>query len=630
MTMRRPATYRLGVLRSPLLAVPRTAAFARVKAAAVAGFLAASATLLGAAAPVQAQEVGPPETDRSFPVQLWRPALGPNPFLTLDSAKVPSHMGMSLFVAANYQRNPFSLKTIQGVARVEESVDVVRDQVSTEVGFAIGLLGKVQLGLSVPFTVYQKGDDFTATGVGTGSSLEGASLGDVRLEVKYQAASFGADDAFTLALIPGLSLPTGDDDKFNGDKNVTGGLRAVIEMRQDKLRAAAMVGGLFRQPSKNFSATIGQQLLYGVAVDGKLHKDVSLIGEVFGRSSLDDFSGFYVDANPLEADAAMRVALPKMITLTAGGGLGLVRGIGAPKYRAFLMVGWAPNFADRDSDGISDYEDKCIDTPEDLDDFKDGDGCPDLDNDGDAVLDAQDRCPSVAEDMDQFQDEDGCPEEDNDGDGIADLRDPCPNAKEDRVGKKPADGCPSSSEDGDGDGVPDTADKCKDEVEDRDGFEDNDGCADTDNDNDSIPDAYDECPNEAEDADGVEDADGCPDLDNDKDGFPDAADKCPSQAETLNGNRDDDGCPDAGAELVKLTDTAIELRERINFSGPPATPTLTKASETLLEPGRPGHQGPQRDRDCHGRGARRRCRHGLHPGPRRRGGHLPQEQRRGT
>ena len=577
--MRRPPTVGLGI---PVRNLRSAAAKAVRTATARASCLALALGLWALPATAAAQGVEPPETERSFPVQLWQPALGPNGFFTLDSAKVPSHLVTALSLSTTYQRNPFTIKTIQGPQRIEQSVDAVRDQVVTELGFAIGLLGQVQVGLAVPFAVYQKGDDFTANGDPTGSSLKGASLGDVRLEAKYQALSFGPEDSFTLALIPSLSLPTGDDDKFNGDKNVTGGLRVVTEMRRDKLRAAAMLGGLFRQPSTNFSATIGQQLRYGVAVDGKVHKDVSIIGEIFGHSDIAELANAYIDANPIEADVGMRVQLPKLITLTVGGGVGLVRGIGAPKYRGFLALGWAPNFADRDGDGISDYEDRCVDQPEDLDDYKDSDGCPDLDNDGDGVLDAQDKCPNVAEDMDQFQDEDGCPEEDNDADGIPDLRDPCPNAKEDHQGSKPNDGCPSTAEDGDGDGVPDSVDKCKDEVEDKDGFEDNDGCPDVDNDNDGIPDQYDECPNEAEDPDGVDDADGCPDHDNDKDGFLDGVDKCPAQAETLNGNRDDDGCPDSGAELVKLTDTSIDLRERINFGGTPEAPTLTPAAQTLL------------------------------------------------
>ena len=54
------------------------------------------------------------------------------------------------------------------------------------------------------------------------------------------------------------------------------------------------------------------------------------------------------------------------------------------------------------------------------------------DNDGDGVNDAQDQCPSEAEDIDQFEDQDGCPDLDNDYDGLNDLFDQCPNQAEDK------------------------------------------------------------------------------------------------------------------------------------------------------------------------------------------------------
>jgi outer membrane protein OmpA-like peptidoglycan-associated protein len=541
--------------------------------------LAVAAALAGSPGRARAQT---PKTDRSFDVQLWQPALGPRPYFTLEGAKVPAHLQLSVQLATSYQRNPFTLGTIQGTNRVESDVEVVRDQVTTELGLALGLMDRFQVGLALPFAVYQNGDDFDASGVPTGQDLSGASLGDIRIEGKYQAPSFGKSQEFTFALVPGLTVPTGDDKKFHGDKSVTGRLKAITEMQLEPVRAAAMLGVLLRKPSTNFAAEVGQQLLYGLAVDYRMIKDVSVIGELFGRSGLKDFGKRYTDANPMEIDAGMRVGLPKMFAITAGGGLGIVRGIGAPKYRAFLALAWSPNFSDKDGDGVYDFDDRCNDAAEDMDGFRDGDGCPDLDNDGDGLLDPQDKCPLVAEDADQYQDEDGCPEADNDGDGIQDINDPCPNAAEDGRGKRPKDGCPSSAEDGDGDGVGDAADRCPDEPEDRDGFDDNDGCPDVDNDNDGIPDNFDTCPTEPEDADGVEDSDGCPDPDNDKDGFNDAQDRCPAQPETLNGNKDDDGCPDPGAELVTLTDNGIELRERINFSGPADKPVLARPAQTLL------------------------------------------------
>ncbi|MFH1762252.1 MAG: OmpA family protein, partial [bacterium] len=153
-----------------------------------------------------------------------------------------------------------------------------------------------------------------------------------------------------------------------------------------------------------------------------------------------------------------------------------------------------------------------------------------------------DKCPGEPEDIDNFQDQDGCPDLDNDNDGIADIRDKCPNRAEDLDGFEDEDGCPEF--DNDKDAVPDSIDNCKNIPEDFDGFEDDDGCPDFDNDSDGIPDSLDKCPNDKEDKDGFQDNDGCEDIDNDTDGIPDSVDKCPNQPENRNNFQDDDGCPD--------------------------------------------------------------------------------------
>jgi hypothetical protein len=107
-----------------------------------------------------------------------------------------------------------------------------------------------------------------------------------------------------------------------------------------------------------------------------------------------------------------------------------------------------------DGDGAPDASDGCPNTPEDVDQWDDGDGCPDADNDGDGVCDVGQvsvscsgsdsgktcfdpagtlscpttDCRNMAEDVDAFKDSDGCPEPDNDNDGFADVSDQCPGA----------------------------------------------------------------------------------------------------------------------------------------------------------------------------------------------------------
>ncbi len=66
---------------------------------------------------------------------------------------------------------------------------------------------------------------------------------------------------------------------------------------------------------------------------------------------------------------------------------------------------------DTDGDGVMDTQDRCAKTPEDLDQFEDQDGCPDLDNDKDGIADARDQCPLQAEVVNGIDDTDGCPDD---------------------------------------------------------------------------------------------------------------------------------------------------------------------------------------------------------------------------
>ena len=501
-------------------------------------------------------------TDRSFEVQLFQSAIGPRSFLTVETAEVPFHKQFGLGLIFNYQRAPFAIYTVTGDSNLTMPIEVVRNQVSGELTGAIGLLDRFQIGLALPLTLLMEGDGHDVLGrPDPMAGLRSTGIGDLRVEGKVRVGTLGPDEEIVFSAAPGVTLPTGNNETYRGDKTVTGRLRGLAELRRGDLRVGANLGVLIRDPSKTFAAEVGQQLLYGAAAEYRFHDQVAGLIELFGRSGFNRF----VDANPVEVDAAMRVGINNMLSLTFGGGFGLVKGIGSPEMRGFVGASWTPDFRDQDRDGVYDVDDKCPDQLEDRDGFRDSDGCPELDNDNDGIPDVQDKCANEAEDLDQFEDEDGCPELDNDKDGVPDLNDPCPNAPEDGQGKRPKDGCPSTAEDADGDGINDQKDKCPEDPEDRDGFEDEDGCPEPDNDNDGVPDNFDACSDKAEDADGFEDDDGCPEADNDKDGFLDVADKCPTEAETLNGSKDDDGCPDPGKVLVSRVEGRIQVDESIVF-----------------------------------------------------------------
>lgn len=84
--------------------------------------------------------------------------------------------------------------------------------------------------------------------------------------------------------------------------------------------------------------------------------------------------------------------------------------INAAFVKAKGLCPTSSKFLDFDGDGIHDDLDNCPGSPEDMDGFRDKDGCPDNDNDFDGIADSNDNCPFKPEDKDGFQDLDGCPE----------------------------------------------------------------------------------------------------------------------------------------------------------------------------------------------------------------------------
>ena len=398
-------------------------------------------SLWGAEMRAQAQTGPLPRTDRSFDLQLFHPAVGARSFITLDSAEVLEHRLMHFGLVMNYQREPFSysLRSADATTVNSKTIAPVRDLATAELVAAVGLFNRFEIGAALPLSVSWEDDRIDAYGrLSGGAATSVVGLGDLRVEGKGELVGFGTDRAFLLSLSAGGTLPTGDNSAFFGEKTVTGRLRALLEyQRGEWLRALAMLGGLFREKSVFLGSPESHAALYGLAAEVKPTEQIGVLAEVTGR-----VASKYYDTNPAEFDAAMRFYFPPMLNLLMGAGFGLNHGIGSPLVRAYVGLGYAPDYRDRDHDGIPDVYDRCPDEPEDFDGFQDADGCPDPDNDGDGIPDVLDKCPNEPEDFDGFEDNDGCPDPDNDHDGIPDVKDKCPNQPETYNNFKDDDGCP--------------------------------------------------------------------------------------------------------------------------------------------------------------------------------------------
>jgi len=394
----------------------------------------------------------------------------------------------------------------------EQREALVERMMLLQVGVGLGLFDLAELEVVAPVTFGGAGNTNVFPGVAD------AGLGDLLVRLRFRL--LGRDaltlDGFGLNLGVTLGLPTGSKEATTGDGGVTVRPILAATVGVGPVLLALNVGVNLRTEAEDFvNLRLGHELLYGFGLQVAPHELLALGLELVGRTRLE--SPFdQTSESPMELVGGVKLQPIPGLRFELGAGAGLASGYGAPSWRLFTGLQWAPQ------------------------------GGVDPDSDGDGIPDSLDACPHDPEDFDGFEDEDGCPEPDNDGDGICD-----PWVAEAGLLERYAHICKG-------------VDRCPNEPEDFDGFEDEDGCPEPDNDGDGIPDIRDRCRDVPEDFDGFEDEDGCPDLDNDDDGIFDVADLCPFEPETFNDYQDEDGCPDTPPP-ARVEDCQIVISDTVHF-----------------------------------------------------------------
>ncbi|HEX5036659.1 MAG TPA: hypothetical protein VFX30_05830, partial [bacterium] len=290
-------------------------------------------SLMGAVVALAAFAPSAARAAASFDSISFKPTTDSGFYLTTQQSQTLGQWGYALGLWGEFNNDSVIAATATGT----KINDVVNEEVVLHGTAALGLLNWLNAGLLVEAAPIQH---FNAPI--TNVSDNGARMGDIRFDLKGRILN-NDDHPVGLAIVPFVTFPTGSDTHFTGNGKVTGGGVLVLDSKRiaDKFSVALNVGGQIRSGVALAAGNgVDDQLLYSVAANYAVAPSVQLIADMNGWTPFNHL--FENNFRNLEINGAVRI-LPtqaKRLAVTVGGGTGLLDGIGAPDYRAFVSLAY--------------------------------------------------------------------------------------------------------------------------------------------------------------------------------------------------------------------------------------------------------------------------------------------------
>ena len=389
--------------------------------------------------------------DARFDVQSFRPLGAPQDLVVVGQSRPLSHLSISGGAYLNFSLDPLVLVA---VGTGSKTVSIVGNRLQLDTMASVGLFGWAELGVDMPLVLAQGSDNLEA--IGTEGSIQSFVPGDLRLTAKVAIPGLRRapeDSGLGAALTFGLGLPTGIQEAFASDGDVTWTPGLVADYRFKSGILLALNTGLWLRPDRQFAGVQwGNAATFGLGAEVPVlrSRGITAVGMFTGSTPLDKLPD-----DPRQIPAELLIGLrwysATGLTFTLGGGGGCGCSLTSPTLRLFSSIVWVPGKTrewealerfkqppeppkppvDPDEDSVIGEGDRC---PTVRGPVENG-GCPDTDVDRDGLVDRLDRCPNKA----GLEQNGGCPEPDTDGDAVVDRLDRCP---EHPMGPRGRNGCP--------------------------------------------------------------------------------------------------------------------------------------------------------------------------------------------
>jgi outer membrane protein OmpA-like peptidoglycan-associated protein len=320
--------------------------------------------------------------------QYRAPALSNDGFATARPELGP-HLQFEARLSFDYAHNPLVFETARGSSQSEQAA-LVSDQLVAQLGVSLALIDHLLVYASFPVNLLLEG-----TALGSQPTATGFGAGDLGAGVR---ALLLRGEAGALGLELSGTLPTGADSSYGpavaGDAGATLSPTLLGEVLLGPVRVSANAGLRFRKEVQLPGVRFANQVTYALAVSVPFAGDVLRAqAEIFG-STLSSDAGRRA-SSPLEALLGLKLRPNASWAMGLSGGMGLLRGYGAPDLRVIAQLAWhtlgaaaepppsapppevvavaympppaaapapvepAPKITDRDHDSLLDEDDAC-------------------------------------------------------------------------------------------------------------------------------------------------------------------------------------------------------------------------------------------------------------------------------
>jgi hypothetical protein len=290
------------------------------------------------------------ENTVGFSVERFTPAPGPDAYFVAESADVLAHGALSLSLTGSLMRRPVVLARLGTDEEVATPVDV---RLGYELGGALGLAGRFQIGLALPVVAAQHGDRLRGIGFDE-TALAPFALGDLRVHAKARLLGNPGGTGFGVAAAVASTVPTGDEENFAGEAGVVVDGLVIAGWRSEAVSVAVNLGPRWRSedvvlfaPSRRHGNELLVHLAADAAVPRVLRRRLRALVEVtrvFGECTAEvDGACTLHTQSPGEIRLGARLGLGRRYALTFGYGAGITPDeVGSPTWRIFAGVRFLP------------------------------------------------------------------------------------------------------------------------------------------------------------------------------------------------------------------------------------------------------------------------------------------------